>query len=218
MDMEIDADRMRKHAAYSIVDQERWQGAWKGIGAAGGERLLEELVGRYSEPHRAYHNLEHIRDCLTQLELGRELLEHAAEVEVAVWFHDAICDPRLSNNEEQSARWAERVLLSAGTSGKAIIRVANLIRLTTHEKVGLTGDGAVLCDADLAILGAKPERFDRYETQIRQEYTWVAEKLYREKRGELLARLLARPTIYHTEPFIERYEAPARANLIRVLG
>jgi predicted metal-dependent HD superfamily phosphohydrolase len=200
-----------------LVDRERWRRAWEGIGATGGEQLLAGLIGRYAQPHRAYHNLAHIHDCLAQLEWGRELLARPAEVEIAIWFHDAIYDPRRSDNEEQSALWAQRALLAGGVADEAVIRVANLIRLTTHQEEKLGGDGAVLCDVDLAILGAEPERFDRYNRQIRQEYAWVAEKIYREKRGEVLAGFLRRPTIYHTQPFIERYETQARANLERIL-
>jgi predicted metal-dependent HD superfamily phosphohydrolase len=187
------------------------------IGASGGERLLEEVARRYAEPHRAYHNLEHVHDCLTQLELGRHLLVRAAEVEIAVWFHDAIYDPRRSDNEERSALWAEEALRAGGVPGEAAIRVANLIRLTTHEQEGLTGDGAVLCDADLSILGAAPGRFERYERQIREEYAWVPQAVYREKRGEVLAGFLRRRAIYQTRPFIERYEAQARENLEWIL-
>jgi predicted metal-dependent HD superfamily phosphohydrolase len=200
-----------------LADKPRWSGAWHGIGAVGGDTLLGELVERYSEVHRAYHNLEHIHDCLREFEWGRPLLVHAAEVEIAVWFHDAIYDPRRSDNEERSAQWAERALLAAGVSNAVAIRVANLIRLTTHEQEGLTGDGAVLCDVDLAILGAGPARFDQYEAQIRQEYEWVSEGIYRAKRGEVLERFLRRPAIYHTRLFIERYEVQARENLERIL-
>jgi predicted metal-dependent HD superfamily phosphohydrolase len=208
---------MNAQGALSEV-KERWRRAWRGIGAGRGDAVFAELVERYSEPHRAYHNLEHVRDCLRQLEWARPLLVHAAEVEVAAWFHDAIYDPRRDDNEEQSALWAERALLAAGVAGDVVARVADLIRLTTHVQEGLTGDGAVLCDADLAILGAAPKRFDGYEKQIREEYAWVPEVVYREKRGEVLAGFLRRPTIYHSRPFIERYEAQARANLEGILA
>lgn len=205
------------------ADIEHWWKAWQGVGAVGdGEAVLAELVGRYSEPHRAYHNLDHIRDCLAQLALGAGLMERTAEVEIAIWFHDAIYDPRRTDNEEQSAQWMEQVLAAAGVPDETIIRIVNMIRLTDHqEAVGeeaISNDAAVLCDADLAILGAEPERFDHYDRQIREEYAWVPELVYKKKRGEVLAGFLRRPRIYRTRPFFERYEAQARQNLERVLS
>lgn len=179
------------------AERECWLKAWQGIGAMGsGEDVLAELVGRYSEPHRAYHNLTHIRDCLQQLELVTSIIERTAEVEIAVWFHDAIYDSRRNDNEEQSARWAEQVLQAAEVPLETIIRIAEMIQLTAHQTVSdleaSSSDAAVLCDADLAILGAEPGRFDRYDRQIRDEYAWVPEPVYRQKRGEVLAKFLGR--------------------------
>jgi predicted metal-dependent HD superfamily phosphohydrolase len=80
-----------------------------------------------------------------------------------------------------------------------------MIRLTDHQEAlseeAISNDAAVLCDADLAILGAEPERFDHYDRQIREEYAWVPEPVYRQKRGEVLAGFLERPRIYRTRPF-----------------
>jgi len=76
----------------------------------------------------------------------------------------------------------------------------------------------VLVDVDLSILGATQSRFDEYERQVREEYGWVPEPIYRRKRREILESFLGRPAIYNTARFIGRYEQQGRANLARSLA
>jgi predicted metal-dependent HD superfamily phosphohydrolase len=67
------------------------------------KRAYEALKTLYQEPHRAYHNLQHIKECLA---LSGRVREVAAVTEVltfAIWYHDAIYDPKAKNNEERSA-------------------------------------------------------------------------------------------------------------------
>ncbi len=167
--------------------------------------LLDRLRDRYAEPHRHYHTLEHIEHCLEEFDPLQAADPEA--VELAIWFHDAIYDTRRHDNEERSAEWLLQELPEAR-------RAAALILVTKHHKAS-TPDEALLVDVDLAILGQSEERFDRYERQIRAEYAWVPEDVFRRKRAELLDGFLARPFIYGTEPFRAKYEAAARANLSR---
>jgi predicted metal-dependent HD superfamily phosphohydrolase len=131
-------------------------------------------------------------------------------VELALWFHDAIYDTHRSDNEERSADWAKA---SVGNA-----RVHALVMATRHEAVPHDIDAQVLVDVDLWILGAPEERFDEYESQVRQEYGWVPGPIYRRKRKAILESFLARAAIYNTARFIERYEPQARVNLARSLA
>jgi predicted metal-dependent HD superfamily phosphohydrolase len=196
----------------------RWREAWQSIAGGSGDDVYWELVGHYSEPHRACHTLEHIGECLLHLDSARYLLTRPVEVELAIWFHDAIYDPRRSDNEARSALLAEEQLQTAGVDRAVASHTAALIRLTTHERDDLVGDEAILCDVDLAILGASPERFDRYDAAIRQEYNWVPEDVYRIERSQILERFLNRPHIYHTVVFHDRLEKQARENLIGAIS
>jgi len=173
------------------------------------DALYQELVARYREPHRRYHTLQHLEECFARFEELRAAAEHPREVELAIWFHDAIYDPRRADNEERSAAWARSV---AGDS------VATLVLATRHDALPASADATVLVDVDLWILGAPQSRFDEYEAQVREEYGWVPTLVYRRKRRALLESFVARRTIYHTERFLERYEAQARANLARSLA
>lgn len=199
-----------------MVTLERWRELWERLGARGDRaRLYREVVAAYGEPHRAYHGLAHLEHCLEQLDAHRDVSESADEVELALWFHDAIYRPTASDNEEQSADWARSAIRSAGLSADLGQRVAALIMATLHDAVPETADGRLIVDVDLSILGSPPEAYDRYEDDVRREYRWVPGFIFRKKRRAILESFLRREAIFLTEPFFERYEASARANLRR---
>lgn len=199
---------------------ERWNATWLELGVVASARsalLFEEVTARYREPHRHYHTLQHLDECFAHLSELRHLAEHPAEVELALWFHDAIYDVRRSDNEERSAQWARASALAAGVPVAASERVFALIMCTRHAVAPVGIDAEVLIDIDLSILGTSAERFDEYEHQIRDEYAWVPGFVFRRKRAEVLGEFLARSSIFCTPLFIERYEQLARANLQRSL-
>ena len=72
----------------------RWQETWQGLGLEPPNGLYDELCLHYREAHRAYHTLQHLRECFGQFDGVRHLAVHPSEVELALWFHDAIYDPR----------------------------------------------------------------------------------------------------------------------------
>lgn len=196
-----------------------WDRAWKGIGAGGdGEPVHAALVTAYAEPQRKYHTLQHLTECLEWFERVRELPRHAAEVELALWFHDAVYDVKGSDNEQRSADWAAAELADAGVTPEVIGRVSELILATRHKAVPTEPDQQVLVDIDLAILGAAEPRFAEYGQQIRDEYAFVPEELFKPRRRALLGSFLERPRIYSTSHFHALLEERARVNLRRAMG
>lgn len=196
-----------------------WHRAWTAIGATGdGAQLRDRLLACYAEPHRHYHTLQHLTECLDMLAPLAALAEHPGEVEVALYFHDAIYNVRASDNEQQSADWAQRELRLAGVRDDAAARVHALVLATRHDALPVGADQQLLVDIDLSILGAAPARFEEYERQIRREYAWVPSLIFRPKRRAILAAFLARPTIFSCAPLRERLEAAARANLQQSLA
>lgn len=192
--------------------------AWTALGAGGGEALQAELLARYAEPHRGYHTRQHLDECLALFGEFAHLAERPAEVEIALWFHDAIYDVHRHDNEALSADWARTALLGAGASTDTGERVAALVLATRHSVAPQTADEQLLVDVDLAILGAAPARFAEYEAQIRREYAHVPPAVFSEKRAAILAGFVARPALYGTPALRERFEAPARANLQAALN
>lgn len=194
-------------------DDTHWQTAWQALGTVIHEALHAELLTRYAEPHRAYHTQQHLAECLTLFDEVRHLAERPAEIEVALWFHDAIYDVHRHDNEVRSADWARDALLDAGAVVDAADRVEALVLATRHSAAPATPDEQLLVDIDLAILGAAPARFAEYEAQIRVEYAHVPPAVFNEKRGAILAGFLVRPLLYGTPALGARFEATARANL-----
>src|SRR3954468_10499135 len=129
-----------------------WLRAWHGVGAGGdGDTVLQSLLARYAEPHRKYHTQQHLTECLDAFETVKSLPPHPAEVEAALWFHDAIYDVKRNDNEELSAEWAKSALISAGASIEAAHLVSSLVLVTKHAGAPVTTDEHVLIDIDLAI-------------------------------------------------------------------
>ena len=204
-------------SAGPLTSSGNWEGAWRALGAAAPEGLRSRLLARYAEPHRAYHTQQHLHECFAALGPTSDLAEHLAEVELALWFHDAIYDTHAHDNEAQSARWAQESMRGAGVDAAAGARVHALVMATKHQGVPAGADARLLVDVDLSILGADETRFAEYERQIRFEYGWVPEDAYREGRARVLSGFLDRASIYGTPWFAERLEARARANLSRSL-
>jgi predicted metal-dependent HD superfamily phosphohydrolase len=194
-----------------------WQRAWAGIGATGdGQALRDALLARYREPQRHYHTQQHLGECLAAFEQTQALAQRPHEVEMALWFHDAIYEVRRSDNEQCSADWARESLLQAGVEADAAARVHALIMMTLHSAMPVQADEQLLVDIDLSILGAARARFDEYEQQIRREYAFVPGFLFRRKRRAILQGFLQRERIYSTAYFHDVLEARALANLQRV--
>ena len=197
----------------------QWQEMWKELGAANPDpRLHDELIARYSEPHRHYHTLQHLDECFGKLDEIRAQAGHPAEIELALWFHDAIYDVKRRDNEKKSADWARASAAAAGVAADACTRIHALVMATRHKAVPSGRDAEILVDVDLSILGAAPQRFDEYERQVRQEYAWVPDFLYRRERRKILKDFLARPRIFSTALFRGRYEEQARSNIERSLA
>lgn len=200
--------------------QPAWQRLWADFGVPHADNdLLPALVARYSETHRRYHTLQHLDACFKHLATARQYAAHAHEVELALWFHDAIYDIGSStDNELRSADWARSALLSSGVDERVAQRVHALVMVTCHKALPATADEAILIDVDLAILGAPPAVFDAYEAQITAEYASVPEQQRRRGRVKILQEFLDRERIYHTPRFYELRETQARANLQRSIA
>lgn len=156
--------------------------------------------------------------CLGTLRIGcsGHLAERPGEVAISLWFHDAIYEVKGKLNEQQSADWAVQVLQASSASDGAQQRIERLIMATKHDASPQQSDEKLLVDIDLSILGATPERFAEYDRQIRAEYGWVPGFIYKMKRKDVLKSFLARPYIYSTSFFRDRYEQQARINLASV--
>ncbi|MFK0296031.1 hypothetical protein ACIQU6_36925 [Streptomyces sp. NPDC090442] len=179
----------------------------------------DNLLRRWAEPQRRYHTTDHLVAVLDRID---ELAAHAEDlptVQLAAWFHDAVYRPDRSENEERSAALAERALPELGVDAARTAEVARLVRLTvTHDPAPEDRNGAVLCDADLAVLAGGPDAYAAYAAAVRAEYGFVPDPDFRAGRAAVLRQLLALPRLFRTPQAHDQWEGPARHNLATELA
>ncbi|HYF34266.1 MAG TPA: hypothetical protein VD994_03160 [Prosthecobacter sp.] len=214
----IDRERIEEFLRVRDAVPKLTQGRWKKLcrSMPASKELFDRyflLFSAYSEEHRHYHNLRHLNECLAEFDTITHLARNPAALETALWFHAIIYDPKITDNEERSAKWAKNLLSEADAPKAFIGHVRSLILITKTHQPDATPDSDLICDIDLAILGQDEARFQEYEAAIREEYAHVPDDIFNPKRAEILQRFLDCPHIYHTDSFRTRYEFPARHNL-----
>lgn len=142
-----------------------------------------EVLDRYNEGQRCYHNLEHIRHVLDKLQPHLE----SDTLFLAAVFHDIIYNPKLKTNEEDSAEFFMKQAASSSLDDKSKQAVKQLI-LDTKEHIPSGEESKLLIDADLSILNEPLDKLMEHERQIFKEYQFADFNLYREKRVEVLQK------------------------------
>lgn len=182
------------------------------------ERLMADLRRRYGEAQRHYHTWAHIEALVLLFEEVRARLFDAAAVEAALYYHDAVYDPRAKDNEQQSAILMRRDC-AAVLSAESLDRAERLIEATAGHQLPDEVSGPTLEDAklfldmDLSILAAPWPQFLAYEAAIRREYAHVGDQAFRSGRRAVLEGFLKRDRLYFSGFFGARFEEPARENL-----
>jgi predicted metal-dependent HD superfamily phosphohydrolase len=177
--------------------------------------LGARLLARWNEPHRRYHTERHLMAMLRVVDAYPDLADDPTQVRLAVWFHDAVYDPRSAGNEAASAALAERELPRLGIDPAEVVR---LVLLTaTHDPGPGDRNGALLADADLSILAADPDVYDAYAAAVRREYGHVPEADFRAGRARVLETFLTRPVLFRVVPDRAAWTERARRNIRREL-
>ena len=191
----------------------RWAARFPGHPALG-----EELVDRWSEPHRHYHGPAHLLAVLEAVDLLRPGVDldpdRSAALVLAAWFHDAVYRGRPGADERASAELARTRLGAAGFAAPLVAEVERLVLLTLGHRVP-EGDaaGRVLLDADLSVLGADPDGYAAYTTGVRKEYAHVPGPEFARARLEVLEDLRGRYPLFRTAAAQDRWGPAAARNL-----
>ena len=175
--------------------------------------LRDELLAAWDRP--GYHDLRHLEEVLDRLDVlaAAGVAFDPTTVGLAAWFHDAVYDGAV-DDEERSARWAERALPAAYA-----VEVARLVRMTAHHRPADDDPaGCALSDADLGILATSPERYAEYVAGVRADFAHVADADFRAGRLAVLQDLASKPSLFHSARARELWEARARANLDREIA
>lgn len=185
--------------------------------------LGEELVQRWGEPHRHYHDRSHLLAVLEAIDvlcpavdLGREQVDALV---LAAWFHDAVYRGRPGDDERDSAALALARLGAAGFADQVVAEVERLILLTLdHHAAPADTAGALLLDADLSVLGADPAGYAAYTAGVRAEYAHVPGPLFAQARLGVLEDLRRRQPMFRTPAARRRWGAVAVRNLEGEIG
>lgn len=199
--------------------ERRWLSLCARIEANGDARPpYRDLICRYGERFRTYHNFGHILDCLKQFDTVRSLAVVPDAVELAIWFHDSVYEIRGVDNEERSAALAVDFVTEFCLPENWKKLQYSLVMATKHTGNLVDPDEQLIADIDLAGLGLPEEDFDRYEKLVRAEYESITDPDFLRGRRAILQRFVDRPHIYGTAVFREKYEAQARRNLERSIS
>ncbi|MFH1383524.1 MAG: pantetheine-phosphate adenylyltransferase [Candidatus Omnitrophota bacterium] len=239
------AEADRSHFSVTYTQQKQylhteWKKLCEKMGAQGDiEAIFDEIIEKYSEKGRYYHNLDHIEYMLKELENVKDRANDRAALTFAIWFHDIIYDSTRNDNEEKSADCAVDVCNKLKLSDTFAERVKELILITKHHEVSPDDtDAKILIDLDLAILGgaqiasvqfilgfsdyvvieAAERVLKQYDHGIRKEFSFVDGMAYVVGRSEILQKFLDRDFIYHFDYFREKYEDRAKENLEQLIA
>jgi len=171
----------------------------------------EDLLARWAEPHRRYHDQRHLREVLAALDV---LGPAPVEAVLAAFWHDAVYDPAAPDNEERSAVLAGAVLTDLAAPPGLTAEVARLVRSTAdHVVAGDDAAAVLLCDADLWVLAAPPARYAEYARAVREEYAHVPDEAFTDGRSAVLHALVDRPRLYTCDLAHRQWEQSARDNV-----
>jgi predicted metal-dependent HD superfamily phosphohydrolase len=188
-------------------------GRWNSI-MPGHDALFLDLLDRWGEEHRKYHGRTHLLAVLEALDVLTEPAAAPRTVLLAAWFHDAVYRGAAGQDEEDSARLAEDRLEHAGLPAGDVEEVARLVRLTSdHRPDQGDDDGALLCDADLSVLGGEPEPYARYVAAVREDYAHIGDADFAAGRAAVVRHLLELDPLFHSERARELWLDAARRNL-----
>jgi predicted metal-dependent HD superfamily phosphohydrolase len=193
-----------------------WERNHTGTGAQPGARVFAELAAHYGEAERTYHTLDHVDDCLARLDTVAPLVGNFDAIEIAIWFHDVLCDAGARDNEIRSARWyLER---SAGTTPRFRIAVCRMILASRHIAPAVRLDARFMVDIDLAGFGHPWMEFRRTTDLVRGEFPHKTDEEFARGLAPFMRSLVARPSLYGTDFFRDRCEATARRNVAQLLA
>jgi pantetheine-phosphate adenylyltransferase len=187
------------------------------------DEVKDLIYSNYNATGRYYHTIQHVNEMLANLQ-GGTLIDGDKSIPTdalswAVVFHDFVYNPTSVTNEEDSAtQWENFCDKYLSYSGEFKHRVSELIMVTkTHTDDNLDFEKKFMIDLDLMILGADTNRFNEYERQIRYEYSFVGDGVYKLGRIDWIKKFLSRNRLFMTDIYQEEYETKARENLNKLV-
>lgn len=194
--------------------------------------VFYELCDLYKQPHRKYHNLNHIISLFELHDKIQQLynFNDKESLEFAIFFHDSIYNTNRKEhkyNEIKSAKFARKKLYEMNFNFNFIERVALYINSTNYniyKNSLINNDVKYLHDLDFSYFILDYLDFLKIDEQIKYEFSWFIRKfIYPKKRKEFLNNLYSKQKygdnyIFRTKLFIDHYEDKAIENIFKYLN
>ena len=215
------------------------------------DQWFDRIFHQHNETGRFYHTAVHLQEILkywsivasnksqhTSSSIQKEDRERRSKaIQLATFFHDAIYDPKSSENEKDSAKlfqeFCSQVLgldsSSSTTTSNDTNLSSSIAQLTTtlilaterHQVLAEASMDAydvdtqkLFLDLDMAVLGKENEAYLAYAGLIRKEYAFVDRNVYCQKRAEILTGFLQnKKRIFLSDLLHHVMEDRARKNL-----
>ncbi|SKC75491.1 HD domain-containing protein [Ohtaekwangia koreensis] len=178
-------------------------------------KLWSEIEKQYSSTKRYYHNQTHLENLLKELLPVKELITNWDCIVFSIAYHDIVYNTLRKDNEEKSASLAEKRLSEINFPAEGIRICVEQILATKSHTVSKNPDTNLFTDADLSILGSDWSIYIEYANNIRKEYSFYPDLVYRPGRKKVLEHFLSMDRIFKTDEFSGRYENKARENIFR---
>jgi len=149
------------------------------------------VLDRWSEPHRHYHNINHLNDLISQINedyADSKLNESEREkLTLTALFHDLVYEPDRKDNEERSADIFYR--FCSEQHNVNLLEVKQMI-LDTKNHIPSTPLSQRFIDYDMNICERDYDDLLEWEEGIREEYSMFADVEYRSGRIKFLESIL----------------------------
>ncbi len=179
------------------------------------ESLWSDITKQHSKKNRYYHNLYHLENLYHNLLEIKARIKHWDIVLFALFYHDYIYNVLKQDNEQQSAKKAEKVLNTLKIEKKYIALCSKIIIATKGHNVSKNKDVNYFTDADLSILGNDWKTYEEYYKNVRKEYKYYPDFAYNKGRIKVLLHFINMPVIFKTNHFYDKFEMSAKENLHR---
>jgi predicted metal-dependent HD superfamily phosphohydrolase/phosphopantetheine adenylyltransferase len=197
------------------------------------QKWFLDVHARYAdEKQRAYHTETHLEKLLRWFDECRASLRRPHIVELAIWFHDAVYEPRAATAGDNERRSAALFMRFAKELGTAVVSAqdAKLVEQYILATIGhkppegsatkddVDTDLHFFLDMDLSILGECTEQYNWYAAGIQQEYAsdTLPLRAYYAARNKVMRGFLQRKRLFLTEFFHaspRHFERYARFNV-----
>ncbi len=182
------------------------------------ESSWHEIEKAHQQKGRYYHNLTHLDYLYRCLVLVKKEIQDWDLVLFAIFYHDFVYNIHRKDNEKQSAKKAASILTKLSFDKKRIALCVEMINETKGHSISVNNDINHFTDADLSILGGEWKLYKAYAENVRKEYRFYPDFMYKKGRLSMLNHFLAMPKIYKTHYFFNQFETKARENLKREIG